>query len=88
MKTGIKALRQGELLVRTGACDRTSVGLNVDFSTGMHVAEQTVRESRDYIVFVVHPRKVGDLGVEERSPVLVANAWRPKCDTFDHRALR
>jgi hypothetical protein len=72
------------LLARTN--NITSIRLYVNFSTRMSETETAAGDDWDWVAEVVHPREIRDLGIEERCPFLISNAWRPKRDTSDTRA--
>ena len=74
------------LLAKTD--DGTSIRQYVDFSTGMSETEAAAGDDWDRVAHIVHPREIRDLGIEERCPILISNAWRPKRDTSDSRARR
>jgi hypothetical protein len=60
----------------------------MNFCSDVSEAEQASGDHRDWVAFVVHPREIRHLRVEERSPGLISNARRPKRDSSDSRALR
>lgn len=74
------------LLARTN--NKTSIRLYVNFSTRMFETETAAGNDWDWVAHIVHPREIRDLGIEERCPILISNAWRPKRDTSDARAFR
>jgi hypothetical protein len=60
----------------------------MDFCCDVPKAEKPSRDHWDRVSFVVYPRKVRHLRIEERSPGLIPNARCPKRNSSDIRALR
>jgi hypothetical protein len=74
------------LLARTN--NKTSIRLYVNFSTRMSETEAAAGYDCDWVELIVHSREIRDLGIEERCPIPISNAWCPKRDTPDGRAFR
>ena len=81
-----ESTRQLMLLARTN--NKPSIRPYVNFSTRMSETETAAGNDCDWVPHIVHPREIRDLGIEERCPILISNAWRPKHDTSDARAFR
>jgi hypothetical protein len=71
-----------------GTNNGLSIKLNMDFCSRVPEAEQASRDDWDWVAFIVYPREIRHLRVEERSPSYISKARLPKCDSSDGRALR
>ena len=74
--------------VLAGTNNGLPIRLNMDFCSDVPEAEQASRDHRDWVVFIVHPREIRHLRVEESSPGFISNARLPKRDSSDSRAFR
>ncbi len=81
-----ESVEEFRVLARTN--NGLPIRLDMDFCKDVPEAEQASGDHWDWVAFVIYPREIRHLRVEERSPSHISDARSSKRDSSDGRARR